>query len=130
MKKLTAYIGKTLKAGVVLAAAVAFVSGSLLCCCLTKTAHASAQPKACCHKHQTAKADPSKTCEHCKIRASLDLAKAFDLLPSLAKHLHHAWIADALVYRLPIRIPHLAYTGPPRAPSSLPVYLQFSCLRL
>jgi hypothetical protein len=129
MNKLTAYIGKTLKAGVVLAAAVAFTGGSLLCCCLTKAAHTSAVQKTCCHKDQTAKADPSKTCEHCKIRSVLEQAKTFDFWPSLAKSFH-VWTIDALVHVPQAHILHLAYTGPPRAPSPLPIYLQVSCLRL
>jgi hypothetical protein len=130
MNKLTAYIGRALKAGVVLTAAVAFLGGSFLCCCLSKTAHASTSQKTCCHKTKAQKSEPSKTCDHCKIRSVSDLTKTFDLMPSLAKSLQTFGSADVPAYFFAEHLTRLAYTGPPRAHPSLPIYLQVSCLRL
>jgi hypothetical protein len=128
-----AYIGNSFKAMLVTAAAVAVLSAGILCCCLTKHAQAAQQVrKSCghCPKTDTSKTAKPKTCECCKVTpADLDhqLVK-FDLVPSFVHHVH-AVIID-VVYRPHSTFVRLAYTGPPRANMSLPIYLQQSALRL
>jgi hypothetical protein len=137
IKSIRTYIGKTLKATVVLTAAFALVGGGLMFCCMSKTAQAStAVPKMSGHCHQGRSAqhqtDHSKTCDCCKVKPgdSDTLVKLFDIVPSLVKNFHAFVAVDALAYLPQVRLSHLAYTGPPRANASLPIYLQNSCLRL
>jgi len=137
IKPVMTYIGKALKATVVLTAAFALIGGSLIFCCLTMTAEASmqaAQSSDHCHPAKTSpsKVDHSKTCDCCKIRSSDSdtLVKLLEIVPSFAKSFHAFVTADVLAYWPEVRLSHLTYTGPPRANSSLPIYLQFSCLRL
>src|ERR1051326_5483696 len=98
MKKLTTYIGKTWKAGILLTAGVVFLAGTVFCCCLSKTIQVSVSHKACCHKNKASNADHSTTCDHCKIQSVSDITKAFDFVPSLAKSLPFFGTVDALVY--------------------------------
>jgi hypothetical protein len=134
IKSMTTYIGKAFKAAVIFTGAVALVSGSLMFCCMTKTAQAAA-PKVVDHCHPAKsgqhKADHSKTCDCCKIKPgdSDTLVKQLNIAPAFAKSFQ-VFLADALVYHPQARLAHLAYTGPPRANTSLPIYLQHSCLRL
>ena len=135
IKHLTAYIEKTFKTTVVFAGAFALIGSSLMFCCLTMTAHASTQSSKVPSCHQVKKdipqADHSKKCDCCKIKPSDSeaLVKALDLIPSFVKSFH-AVITRALAYAPQARLSHLAYTGPPRANMSLPIYLQLSTLRL
>jgi hypothetical protein len=130
MKPAEIYIGKILKAAVVLSAAVALIGGSVLCCCIAKVASAATVKKGCCHKAQ--KTAPTKACDHCKVKSadSDTLIKSLDLVPAFVKSFHVEFIAAALMHLPQGHLSSLAYTGPPRANMSLPIYLQFSNLRL
>ena len=138
IKQIHTYIGKALKATVVFMAAFALVAGSLLCCCLAKTAQASTYiPKVSNHCHQAKaaqhKADDSKTCDCCKVTRddSDQIAKPLGIVPSFVKSFSISFVADVLAYLPHVRSSyHLAYAGPPRANTSVPIYLQLSNLRL
>jgi hypothetical protein len=131
MKLITAHITKTLKAAVVSTAAFAFLTGSFLCCCLPKMAHASTAHKACCAKKsddQTTKT--SKSCDHCKIKTVDVDCFVSEGQTSSAKSFLTAWAASTLTYLQPHFSTYLACAGPPRNQATLPLYLLHSNLRL
>src|ERR1041385_5048346 len=119
IKPMTTYIEKMLKATVVVTAAFALVGGSLMLCCMSKTAEASTPvSKVCSHCHpvkvQQHVAKNSQTCDCCKIKPgdSDTLVKLSDIVPSFTKSFYT--FVDALAYWPEARLVHLAYTGPPR----------------
>ena len=132
------YIGKMVKGAVVSAAAVAFVAGSILCCCLTMPSRVQTHaPKSVAHCHASkaghAADQESQTCNCCKItRNKSDQTEKFAaIVPSLGLFIQFTLVADHWFHLAQhIFISPLAYQGPPGDRSSPALYLQYSVLRL
>jgi hypothetical protein len=132
-------IGKMIKAVVVSSATTAFLCSGLMLCCQVGIVHAEqlkSKTAACCHASKTnhLKDQDAKSCSCCKIsKDSPDQAtKIFEITKPFGKFFSKIFLT---VERL-VHIPHdrasflLAYHGPPRADTSIPIYLRFSNLRI
>jgi hypothetical protein len=132
-------IGKMIKTVVVSSATTAFLCSGLMLCCQVGVVHAQqlkSKVASCCHAAKTNqfKGQDTKSCSCCKIsKDSPDQAtKTFEITKPSGKFFYKIFLS---VERF-VHIPHdrasfsLAYQGPPRANASIPIYLQFSNLRL
>jgi|CXWL01.1.fsa_nt_gi hypothetical protein len=139
VKRIITNIGKTIKVVLVSSATTAFLCSGLLLCCQVSVSHAQqlkSKIVSCCHasKANHFKGQDTKSCGCCKIsKDNPDQAtKTFEITKPSGKSFYKIFLT---VERL-VHVSHyralfsLAYQGPPRANASVPIYLQFSNLRL
>ncbi len=139
VQRIITNIGKTIKVVLVSSATTAFLCFGLMLCCQVGVVHAQqlkSKAASCCHaaKANHLKGQEAKSCGCCKISKDKpdQATKIFEITKPSGKSFYKIFVTvERLVHISNYRaLFSLAYQGPPRANASIPLYLQFSNLRL